>query len=187
MKRWIQRYDVAVPLMTRVDEDVLEGDKKGGGGGGKLKLVLQFGVGLEGVSIDAATRRDVKVGRIRSDKTPNAQSTAEMGVFLTLAALKRANECRTSVLRRTLGAPMGDSLFGAHVLKKEEKEREKKTTRRRKKRNLRHAARRRRHREFVRKNGEDNRRVRCKNSQREKRNRKRRVRVHRGLNELCVV
>jgi len=122
VKRWIQRYDVAVPLMTRVDEDVLEGvttgddDKKGGGGGGKLKLVLQFGVGLEGVSIDAATRRDVKVGRIRSDKTPNAQSTAEMGVFLTLAALKRANECRTSVLRRTLGAPMGDSLFGAHVL-----------------------------------------------------------------------
>ena len=116
VKRRIQRYDVAVPLMTRVDEDVLEGDKKGGGGGGKLKLVLQFGVGLEGVSIDAATRRDVKVGRIRSDKTPNAQSTAEMGVFLTLAALKRANECRTSVLRRTLGAPMGDSLFGAHVL-----------------------------------------------------------------------
>ena len=123
VKRWIQRYDVAVPLMTRVDEDVLEGgvtdtgdDDKKGGGGGKLKLVLQFGVGLEGVSIDAATRRDVKVGRIRSDKTPNAQSTAEMGVFLTLAALKRANECRTSVLRRTLGAPMGDSLFGAHVL-----------------------------------------------------------------------
>ena len=116
VKRWIQRYDVAVPLMTRVDEDVLEGDKKGGGGGGKLKLVLQFGVGLEGVSIEALTRRHVKVGRIRSDKTPNAQSTAEMGVFLTLAALKRANECRTSVLRRTLGAPMGDSLFGAHVL-----------------------------------------------------------------------
>ena len=28
VKRWIQRYDVAVPLMTRVDEDVLEG---GGG------------------------------------------------------------------------------------------------------------------------------------------------------------
>ena len=25
MKRRIQRYDVAVPLMTRVDEDVLEG------------------------------------------------------------------------------------------------------------------------------------------------------------------
>ena len=124
VKRWIQRYDVAVPLMTRVDEDVLEGggteeeeeDKKGRGGGGKLKLVLQFGVGLEGVSIDAATKRNIKVGRIRSDKTPNAQSTAEMGVFLTLAALKRANECRTSVLRRTLGAPMGHSLFGAHVL-----------------------------------------------------------------------
>ena len=123
VKRRIQRYDVAVPLMTRVDEDVLEGrggteeeeDKKGRGGG-KLKLVLQFGVGLEGVSIDAATKRDIKVGRIRSDKTPNAQSTAEMGVFLTLAALKRANECRTSVLRRTLGAPMGHSLFGAHVL-----------------------------------------------------------------------
>ena len=124
VKRRIQRYDVAVPLMTRVDEDVLEGgggteeeeDKKGGRGGGKLKLVLQFGVGLEGVSIDAATTRDIKVGRIRSDTTRNAQSTAEMGVFLTLAALKRANECRTSVLQRTLGSPMGQSLFGAHVL-----------------------------------------------------------------------
>ena len=114
VKQRIHAYDVAVPLMTRVDEDVLEGTE--GADKGKLKLVLQFGVGLEGVSIDAATTRDIKVGRIRSDTTPNAQSTAEMGVFLTLAALKRANECRTSVLRRTLGAPMGHSLFGAHVL-----------------------------------------------------------------------
>lgn len=113
VKALISEHEVAVPLMTRFDEEIItaaSGEKS------KCKLILQFGVGLEGVSIDAATKSGIKVGRIRSDTNPNATSTAEMGVFLTLAALKRANECQMSVESGVLGSPMGESLFGASVL-----------------------------------------------------------------------
>jgi len=112
VKALIGEHEVAVPLMTRFDEEIItaaSGEKK-------CKLILQFGVGLEGVSIDAATKSGIKVGRIKSDTNPNATSTAEMGVFLTLAALKRANECQMSVESGVLGSPMGESLFGASVL-----------------------------------------------------------------------
>ena len=113
VKALISEHEVAVPLMTRFDEEIItaaSGEKS------KCKLILQFGVGLEGVSIDAATKSGIKVGRIRSDTNPNATSTAEMGVFLTLAALKRANECQMSVESGVLGSPMGESLFEASVL-----------------------------------------------------------------------
>ena len=113
VKALIGEHEVAVPLMTRFDEEIItaaSGEKS------KCKLILQFGVGLEGVSIDAATKSGIKVGRIKSDTNPNATSTAEMGVFLTLAALKRANECQMSVESGVLGSPMGESLFGASVL-----------------------------------------------------------------------
>jgi len=112
VKALIGEHEVAVPLMTRFDEEIItaaSGEKK-------CKLILQFGVGLEGVSIDAATKSGIKVGRIKSDTNPNATSTAEMGVFLTLAALKRASECQMSVESGVLGSPMGESLFGASVL-----------------------------------------------------------------------
>lgn len=111
VKALIGEHEVAVPLMTRFDEEIITAAS-----GGKCKLILQFGVGLEGVSIDAATKSGIKVGRIKSDTNPNATSTAEMGVFLTLAALKRANECQMSVESGVLGSPMGESLFGASVL-----------------------------------------------------------------------
>ena len=113
VKALISEHEVAVPLMTRFDEEIItaaSGEKS------KCKLILQFGVGLEGVSIDAATKSGIKVGRIRSDTNPNATSTAEMGVLLTLAALKRANECQMSVESGVLGSPMGESLFEASVL-----------------------------------------------------------------------
>ena len=113
VKALISEHEVAVPLMTRFDEEIITAAS---GETSKCELILQFGVGLEGVSIDAATKSGIKVGRIRSDTNPNATSTAEMGVFLTLAALKRANECQMSVESGVLGSPMGESLFGASVL-----------------------------------------------------------------------
>ena len=121
VKDMIQEYDVLVPLMTRFDEEVINSAAGNGFGDrekklSKCKLILQFGVGLEGVAIDLATKAGIKVGRIRSDSNPNATSTAEMGVFLTLAALKKVNECQISVENKVLGSPMGESLFGATVL-----------------------------------------------------------------------
>ena len=120
VKDMIQEYDVLVPLMTRFDEEVINSAAGGFSDHGKklskCKLILQFGVGLEGVAIDLATKAGIKVGRPGSDSNLNAMSTAEMGVFLTLAALKKVNECQISVENKVLGSPMGESLFGATVL-----------------------------------------------------------------------
>ena len=107
----IRDADVAVPLMTTLDGDALSR-----GASGRLRLVLQFGVGLEGVDVDAASRHGVRVARIPSEKTGNATSTAEMAVYLLLAALRRHDDMRASVERRALGAPTGTALEDCEVL-----------------------------------------------------------------------
>jgi lactate dehydrogenase-like 2-hydroxyacid dehydrogenase len=39
-----------------------------------LRLIMQFGTGLEGVDIEAASLHNVKVAKIPSDKSENASS-----------------------------------------------------------------------------------------------------------------
>ena len=108
----IASADIAVPLMTRLGPELLER-----GAQGRLKLVLQYGVGLEGVDIDAASSRArVRVARIPSEKTGNAVSTAEMGVYLALAARRRHNQMQQSIAERRLGSPTGGALFESSVL-----------------------------------------------------------------------
>ena len=60
--------DIAVPPMTRLDDAIL-------GAATRLRLVLQFGVGLEGVDEAARTRRGSR-SRVPSQHTGNADSTA---------------------------------------------------------------------------------------------------------------
>ena len=50
LKAEIGDADMAVPLMTRLDADTIAL-------GTRLRLILQFGVGLEGVDAEAATKR----------------------------------------------------------------------------------------------------------------------------------
>jgi phosphoglycerate dehydrogenase-like enzyme len=101
--------DVAVPLMTRLDAAIIAA-------GTRLQLVLQFGVGLEGVDQDACSRQGVVLARIPSEQTGNAASTAEMAVYLLLAALRRHGQLAASLASQTLGAPMGRQLKGMRVL-----------------------------------------------------------------------
>ena len=93
--REISRCDVAVPLMTKLDAELLKI-----GAAGALTHVLQFGVGLEGVDIECATALGVTVARIPSEKTGNATSTAELAVYLVLAALRRHDAMSASVRSR---------------------------------------------------------------------------------------
>ncbi|CAL56874.1 D-isomer specific 2-hydroxyacid dehydrogenase,NAD-binding [Ostreococcus tauri] len=109
--REIAACDVAVPLMTRLDAQMLKI-----GAAGRLRLVVQFGVGLEGVDIRAATACGVRVARIPSERTGNASSTAEMAVFLLLAALRETNEMRASIAGSRLGNPCGRSLEDCEVM-----------------------------------------------------------------------
>ena len=89
--------DIAVPLMTRLDAATLAEATQ-------LRLVLQFGVGIEGVDEAACSQRGILLARIPSERTGNAASTAEMGVYLLLAALRQHNGMGAAVQSRTLGA-----------------------------------------------------------------------------------
>ena len=114
--------DVAVPLMARVDADLLEKWARQGAGGtgsGYPRGVFQFGVGLEGVDAATASREGIWVANIPSSavpRNPNAVSCAEMAMLLALACLRRWNAMQAAILDRKSGLPMGSSLLGKRCL-----------------------------------------------------------------------
>ena len=57
-----------------------------------MKLIMQFGVGIEGVDIDAATKHGVKGAIIPSGSTGNAAFCVEMAIYLMLGLLPKQNE-----------------------------------------------------------------------------------------------
>ncbi|XP_050375780.1 uncharacterized protein LOC126793333 [Argentina anserina] len=104
----IEKYDICIVKSMKLDFNVLSRAKK-------MKLVMQFGVGLEGVDIDAATKFGIKVARIPSHATGNAASCAEMAIYLMLGLLRKQNEMQTSIKQRMLGGPIGETLLGKTV------------------------------------------------------------------------
>ena len=79
-------------------------------------MVIQFGVGIEGVDEQACTSRKILLCFIPSEHTGNADSTAEMAVFHLLAAFRRVNQMADSIQTATLGDPWGRSITGSKVL-----------------------------------------------------------------------
>ncbi|KAJ8769964.1 hypothetical protein K2173_009046 [Erythroxylum novogranatense] len=104
----IEKYDICVVKNMQLDSNILSRAKQ-------MKLIMQFGVGLEGVDIVAATNFGIKVARIPGDKTGNAASCAEMAIYLMLGLLRRQNEISASVKQKKLGEPIGDTLLGKTV------------------------------------------------------------------------
>jgi len=96
--------DVVIPLMSRVDSLVIET--------GSFGLVQQFGVGLEGVDIEAATRAGVWVARVPSRDSGNAASVAEHVLMLMLMLSRRPLEARRALEAGRIGEPMGSALAG---------------------------------------------------------------------------
>ncbi|XP_010243885.1 PREDICTED: uncharacterized protein LOC104587840 isoform X2 [Nelumbo nucifera] len=104
----IGNYDICVPKMKKLDSKVIDCAIR-------LKLIVQFGVGLEGVDVDAATRYGIKVARIPGNVTGNAASCAEMAIYLILSLLRKQKEMQIAVDQKRLGEPIGETLFGKTV------------------------------------------------------------------------
>eukprot|EP01039_Chlorochromonas_danica_P004890 gene4891-5359_t len=101
--------DVLVPLMTRITPTILKRADC-------LRLIVQFGVGLEGVDIESATERDVLVARIPSLGNGNAESCAEHCLLLSMALLRDLPALQTSLQQGRLGYPLGRTLYKSKVL-----------------------------------------------------------------------
>ncbi len=101
--------DVICPFGARIEAPVISS--------GSFGLVHQFGVGLENVDIETATRLGVLVARVPGDIGGNADSCAELAVLLLLALSRRLDASRTVLAeRRWPERPIGRSLLDATVL-----------------------------------------------------------------------
>ncbi|MBV8222242.1 MAG: 2-hydroxyacid dehydrogenase [Candidatus Eremiobacteraeota bacterium] len=96
--------DVIVPYMARIDARIIDA--------GSFGLIQQFGVGLEGVDVEAATRAGVWVARVPGAGTGNPESVAEHALFLMLALARRFPHTQEHVRARRLGEPAGLALSG---------------------------------------------------------------------------
>jgi phosphoglycerate dehydrogenase-like enzyme len=96
--------DVIVPYVSRVDAAIVHA--------GAFGLVQQFGVGLDGVDLDAATAAGVWVARVPSAGTGNAESVAEHALLLMLALSRRLSQTRGALSAGKVGEPAGIALWG---------------------------------------------------------------------------
>lgn len=102
----IRDADVVVPLMEKIDSSVLAVAQR-------LKLVIQFGVGLEGVDVEGCTSLGIAVANIPSATSENATATAEHGLFLTMWALRKGME--STFQSQRLGGRLTTQLAGKTV------------------------------------------------------------------------
>ncbi len=101
--------EVLIPEMVPITAEIIDA--------GRFRLIQQYGVGLEGVDLEAATRAGVPVCNVPGAVAPdNAESTAEHAVFLMMACARKLNECRRTMGRGPWGSPLGRALFGHTAL-----------------------------------------------------------------------
>ncbi len=104
----LRGYDVLIPTMCLVTKEMLE-DSDG------LRLIQQCGSGLEGVDLTEARRRDIPVANVPTDKCGNADSVAELGIFLMIGLSRDLRGMAKSLANRRMGEPRGKSLCGCTV------------------------------------------------------------------------
>ena len=110
MDQLIQDATVVIPFMVRMTENVLNRALK-------LRMIMQFGIGLEGVDIPAATSRGIWVCNIPdSAACGNAQSCAEHALFLALSVLRDQKQMTYSLANHRIGWPTGKTLYRATAL-----------------------------------------------------------------------
>ena len=98
--------DMVIPFMCRIDAALMDR--------GRVRLIQQWGAGLEGVDLIAAKQRGIRVANVPATGN-NADSVAELAVFLTIALLRNWPAAQTNVRAGGLGFPIGRMLAGCTV------------------------------------------------------------------------
>jgi phosphoglycerate dehydrogenase-like enzyme len=102
--------EVLIPAMTRLTPEIIQSAPD-------LKLIQQFGVGLEGVDLEAAAARGIPVANVPGDQAPvHAECTAEGGIFLMMACARQYNSCQATLARGEWGRPSGEALINRTAL-----------------------------------------------------------------------
>ena len=98
----VRTASALIPSMTRIDAVLMDAAPH-------LKLIAQFGAGLDGVDLAAAQQRGIAV---RNAPGLNAQAVAEHTLFLMLALARKLPLHQRSFEGRMIGDPPGTELCG---------------------------------------------------------------------------
>lgn len=101
-------YDVLIPGMAKVTPALLKTADR-------LKLIQQSGAGLESVDIVSARAQGIQVANVPSDHSGNADSVAELGIWMMIGLARKASEIPQMIATRQLGLPVGMGLMGKTV------------------------------------------------------------------------
>jgi len=104
----IKGFDVLIPTMCPVTEDLLEKADR-------LRLIQQCGSGLEGVDFKAAQRRNIWVANVPTNISGNADSVAELGIYMMIGLSRDIRGMVKSLKNRKMGEPQGRALSGRTV------------------------------------------------------------------------
>ena len=102
LEQQVGEAEALVPSMGRITRAVIAAAPR-------LKLIAQFGAGLEGVDLEAARERGIPVRNVAG---VNAQAVAELAIFLMLGLARKVRLHARSFERRVVGDPPGTELQG---------------------------------------------------------------------------
>ena len=98
-------FDAVIPTMSRIDHTLLADAPQ-------LKLIQQMGAGLEGVDLASARDQQIAVANVPTDISGNADSVAELGIYLMIGMARQAWAIPDHLQRGQLGGPLGSTLKG---------------------------------------------------------------------------
>jgi phosphoglycerate dehydrogenase-like enzyme len=104
----LRGFDVLIPTMSPVTREVLEESDR-------LRLIQQCGAGLEGVDLQAARTLNIWAANVPTDISGNADSVAELGVYLMIGLSRNVPGMAQSLANRKMGEPQGRALTGRTV------------------------------------------------------------------------
>lgn len=105
MPELLANIEVLVPPGLEVGEELMLQ------AGPKLKLIQQWGVGIEDIDLEAAGRAGIYVCNVPGAGTGNAESVAEMALLLMLALSRRLPLALENVKKQIWWSPQGKSLW----------------------------------------------------------------------------
>lgn len=104
----LKGFDVLIPTMSMVGrEQLAKADR--------LRLIQQCGAGLEGVDHQAARDLNIRVANVPTDMSGNADSVAELGIYLMIGLSRDFRKMSLSLADRKTGTPQGRALSGKTV------------------------------------------------------------------------
>jgi phosphoglycerate dehydrogenase-like enzyme len=104
----LKGVDILIPTMCTVTRQMLmESDR--------LRLIQQCGAGLESVDLEAARDLGIRVANVPTDISGNADSVAELGIYLMIGLSRDVRGMARSMANRKMGEPQGRALQGRVV------------------------------------------------------------------------